>query len=95
MLSILTVVHNTFGSVFCCLLCCSCSQTGSVFSGEAGVEEFYVEATQTNAAEGERDGRDGELFKHVRQTEHNWEQEALKYNNLFHNLIIYVYTKLI
>lgn len=80
-----------FGYMFCGSFCCS--QTGSVFSSEAGVEEFYVEATQTNAGEGERDRRDGEIFKHVRQTEHDWEQEPLKYNNLFHKLIIYVYRK--
>lgn len=53
-----------------------------MFSGEAGVGEFYVEATQTNAAKGERDGRGGEIFKHVRQTEHDWEQEPLKHNSL-------------
>lgn len=76
--------------MFCCSFCCSASQTGGVFSGEACVEEFYVEAMQTNAGKGEHDGRDGEIFKHVRQTEHNWEQQPLKHNN-FHKLIIYVY----
>lgn len=47
-----------------------------MFSGEAGAEEFY-----TNTGEGERDGRDGEIFKRVRQTEHDWEEQPLKHNS--------------
>lgn len=95
MLSILTGVNNTFGYMSCGSFCCSCSQTGSVFSSEAGVEEFYVEATQTNAGEGERDsdGTVRSLNTSVKQNTTGWEQKPLKYNNLFHKLIIYVHRK--